>query len=125
MFYGNSICKSYNLKISINKTKTMAFKGKHPVGTKIVIEDKTLKQVNHFRYLGYDITFLEETDIDTKIKKFQNICGTVSRTLKGKNSEGYIKFYQVMAVPTLLYGSKCWTVRKRDLQNYKQQKCYF
>jgi hypothetical protein len=50
----------------------------------IVIEDKTLEQVNHFKYLSYDVTFLEETDIDAKIKKFQNICGTVRRTLNGR-----------------------------------------
>jgi hypothetical protein len=55
----------------------MSFKGEYPVGTKIVTEDKTLNQINHFKYLGYDITFLEETDIHTKIKKFQNICGTI------------------------------------------------
>jgi hypothetical protein len=84
IFYLKNICKSYNLKISINKTKTMAFKGKYPVRTKIIIEDKTLKQVNHFRYLGYDVTFLEETDTDAKIKKIQNICGTIRRTLKEK-----------------------------------------
>jgi hypothetical protein len=70
----NNIHKSYNLKISINKTKTAAFKGKYPVGTKIITEDKTLEQV---KYLGYDITFLEETDIDVKNKKFQNICDTI------------------------------------------------
>jgi hypothetical protein len=101
----------------------MAFKGKYLVGTKIIIEDKTLKQVNHFKYLGYDVTFLEETDTDAKIKKFQNICGTVRRTLKGKTrKDTQIKFYQVMAVPTLLYGSECWTVG-RGRKKYKQQKC--
>jgi hypothetical protein len=115
IFYLNNICKSYNLKSSINKTKTMAYKGKYPVRTKIAIEDKTLEQVNHFRYLGYDVTFLEETDIDAKIKKFQDICGTIRRALKGKTrKDTQIKFYQVMAVPTLLYGSECWTMRKRD-----------
>jgi hypothetical protein len=57
------------LKISINKTRTIAFEGKYPARTKIVIEDKTLERVNHFKYLGYDVTFLEETDIDAKIKK--------------------------------------------------------
>jgi hypothetical protein len=31
------------LKISINKTKAMAFEGKYPVRTKIVTEDKTLE----------------------------------------------------------------------------------
>jgi hypothetical protein len=35
IFYLNNICKCYNLKISINKTKTMAFKGKYPVRKKL------------------------------------------------------------------------------------------
>jgi hypothetical protein len=47
----------------------VAFKGKYQVKTKIVIKDKTLEQVNYFRYLGYDVTFLEETDTDAKFKK--------------------------------------------------------
>jgi hypothetical protein len=55
----------------------MAFKGKYPVRTTIITEDKTLEQVNHFIYLGYDVTYLEETDIDAKIEKFQNICGII------------------------------------------------
>jgi hypothetical protein len=91
----------------------MTFNGKYPVRTKIVIEDKTLEQVNHFKYISYDATFLEETDTDANIKKFQNICGTIGRTLKGKTlKDTQIKFCQVMAVSTLLYGSECWTMRK-------------
>jgi hypothetical protein len=86
----------------------VAFKGKYPVRTTIVIEDSTPKQVNHFKYLGYDVAFLEESDIDAKIKKLQNISGTIRRILKGKTrKDTQIKFYQVMAVPTLLYGSEC------------------
>jgi hypothetical protein len=34
IFYLNNICKSYNLKMSVNKIKTMAFKRKYPVGKK-------------------------------------------------------------------------------------------
>jgi hypothetical protein len=69
--YLNNICKSYNFKTSVNKTKTMAFKGKCPVRTKIIIQDKTLEKVSHFKYPGYDVIFLEKADIDAKIKKFQ------------------------------------------------------
>jgi hypothetical protein len=31
VFHLNNICKSYTLKISIHKTRTMAFKGKCPI----------------------------------------------------------------------------------------------
>jgi hypothetical protein len=63
------MCKSYNSNISINETKTMPFKGKYPVRTKIVIDDKTLEQFNHFKYLGCEVTFLKETDRGAKTKK--------------------------------------------------------
>jgi hypothetical protein len=60
---------------------------------------------------------VEGTDTDAKIKKFQNICGAIMGKLKGKpRKDTQIKFYQVMAVPTLLYGSECWTMRKRDIK---------
>jgi hypothetical protein len=84
VFYLNNICKSYNLKISINKIKTMAFKGKYPVRTKILIEDKTLEQVNNFKYLGYDVTFLEKTDTDDKIKNSKIYVALLGEHLKGK-----------------------------------------
>lgn len=42
------IVKGYNFAISTRKTKLTAFKGKYPVRQKIVIYDKTIKQVNHF-----------------------------------------------------------------------------
>jgi hypothetical protein len=43
VFHLNNICKSYNLKILINKTKTMAFKGKYtawPTGRQKPIDNK-------------------------------------------------------------------------------------
>jgi hypothetical protein len=85
----------------------MSFKEKYPIRTKIVIEDKTLEQVNHFKYQGYDVTFLEETGTDAKIKKFQNVCNTIRPTLGKTRKDKQIKFYKVMAVPTLLYGNVC------------------
>jgi hypothetical protein len=39
-------------KISKNKTKIMAFKGKLNVHSKIVLEKTTLDQVQQFNYLG-------------------------------------------------------------------------
>ena len=42
--------------------------------------------------------------------RFQHLCGTINRFLKGKTRpETQLKFYKVMAVPTLLYGSEIWT----------------
>jgi hypothetical protein len=71
-FHVNNICKSYNLKILIMRTKIMVFKRKYPTRTKIAIKDKTLEQVNDFRYLGCDATFQQETDTDVEIQEIQN-----------------------------------------------------
>ena len=41
------------------------------------------------------------------------MCGTVSRTLKGKTQlSTQIKFYKVMAVPVLMYGSDNWPLNR-------------
>ena len=43
------------------------------------------------------------------------MCGTISRTLKGKTQlSTQIKFYKVMAVPVLMYGSENWSLNRSD-----------
>jgi transcription initiation factor TFIIIB Brf1 subunit/transcription initiation factor TFIIB len=42
----NQIITKYGLTISVQKTKSMAFKGRDPVRTKIVIDNKIIEQVN-------------------------------------------------------------------------------
>ena len=59
--------KDYNLKISADKTKIMAFKGKHLVRSKIEIDGSVLEQVKIFNYLGCELSLDGETDFD-KIK---------------------------------------------------------
>jgi type IV secretory pathway VirB4 component len=39
----NQICKQYNFKISKEKTKVMAFWGKHPIRSKIVLQYQLLE----------------------------------------------------------------------------------
>jgi hypothetical protein len=95
------------MKISLTKTKTMAFHGKQSVGTKTVIDNYTLEQVTHFKYLGCDVSYQYDNDVDVKLKKIQNICGTIRSSLHGKTrKDTQLKFYKVMATPTLLYGSE-------------------
>jgi hypothetical protein len=43
------------------------------------------------------------------------MCGTISRTLKGKTQlSTQIKLYKVMAVPVLMYGSENWFLNRSD-----------
>jgi hypothetical protein len=58
--------KDYNLKISTDKTKIMAFKGKHLVRSKIEIDGSILVQVKQFNYLGCKLSLDSEPDIKKK-----------------------------------------------------------
>jgi len=58
--------KDYNLKISMDKTKILAFKGKHLVRSKIEIDGSILEQVKQFNYLGCELSLDGEPDFDKK-----------------------------------------------------------
>ena len=46
---------------------------------------------------------------------FQKRCGSISITLKGKAQlSTQIKFYKVMEVPVLMYGSENWALNRSD-----------
>ena len=61
--------KDYNLKISTDKTKIMAFKGKHLMHSKIEIDGSILYQVKQFNYLGCELSLDSEPDFDEKKNK--------------------------------------------------------
>jgi hypothetical protein len=107
--------QDYNLKISTGKTKIMAFKGKHLVRSKIEIDGSILEKVKQFNYLGCELSLDRELDFDKKIKRFQSICGTIRKHLKKARTDTQIKFYKVVARPTLIYGSETWVTTKRDM----------
>jgi hypothetical protein len=48
----------------------MAFKGKFPIRTKIIIDNNILEQVSYFSYWGNEITYMQEKDIHNKLNKF-------------------------------------------------------
>jgi len=53
----NQIITEYGLTISVQKTKSMSFRGRDPVRTKIVIDNKIIEQVNSFNYLVNMISY--------------------------------------------------------------------
>jgi len=111
----NQMSKDYNLKISTDKTKIMAFKVKHSVHSRIEIDGSILQQVKQFDYLGCELTFDGEPDFDQKINRFQGICSTIRKHLKKTRTEAQMKFYKVVARPSLLYGYKTWVTMQRDM----------
>jgi hypothetical protein len=45
----------------------------------------------------------------------QKICGTIRRHLKKTRTDTQMKFYKVVARPTLLYGGETWVTTERDM----------
>ena len=109
------IAKEYGLKLSTEKTKTMAFKGIYPVRTKIVIDGIIIEQVKYFKYLGCHISFERDIDLDEKLNSFRHICGTIHRHLKNHaRKDTRIKFFNTVAVPVLMYGDEARVRTERD-----------
>ena len=50
-----------------------------------------------------------------KINRFQRICGTIRKHLKKIRTDTQMKFYKVVARPSLLYSSETWVTTKRDM----------
>jgi len=59
----------------------MAFKGRDPVRTKIVIDNKIIEKVNLFNYLG-NISYERELDIDNKLNHFLKITGILNNVFR-------------------------------------------
>ena len=55
------------------KSKTIGFKGEHPIITIIVLDHHTLEQVCHFNYLGCYISFGNDIDWHNKLGKFRSM----------------------------------------------------
>jgi len=53
----------------------MAFKGRDPVRTKIVIDNNIIEQVNSFNCLRNMISYEKELDIDNKLHNYLKITG--------------------------------------------------
>jgi len=60
----------------------MAFKGRDPVRTKILIYNKIIEQVNSFIYLGNTISYEKELDIDNKLHNSLKITGIINNVFR-------------------------------------------
>lgn len=114
MFSLEKHTEDYELKISTEKTKVMAFKGREAVRSKIVVRNRAIEQVNTFKYLGCEISQQGEVDVDSKVEKFLKVTGALNRAMPAKSvrRETRIRAYNILARPVLLYGSEIWALRK-------------
>jgi hypothetical protein len=63
-----------------------------------------------FKCLEYNTNHNHLNDFNTKLSNFQYPCGTFKRTFGGREM-----FHKIMTIPTLLYGSEMWTLKRQDL----------
>ncbi|PSN45527.1 hypothetical protein C0J52_24508 [Blattella germanica] len=62
------------------------------------------------------LTYLLGVIYPLKIAKFQQIIGTIKSTILKVRPETILKFYKVMAIPLLRYGSETWTLTSNQLR---------
>jgi hypothetical protein len=95
-----TVTSKYGLKFSKSRTKTMAFKGRDPVRSKIVINTNIIKQINTFNYLGCSISYK-----NAKISKFTQIMEIINVTSKPSEVQKHNrpKIYNTLALPTFLH----------------------
>jgi hypothetical protein len=56
------------------KTKVMAFSGTKYKISKIVTGSELIEKVSSFNFLGCEIAYLENRDMEGKVTKFQHVC---------------------------------------------------
>ena len=78
----NQIITEYGLTISVQKIKLIALKGRDPVRTKIVTDNKIIQQIKMFNYLGNMIFYEKELDIDNKLHKYLKIKGIINNVFR-------------------------------------------
>lgn len=112
------IASDFNMEISKEKTKVMAFSGENPIPSKIMINNTLIERVNSFNYLGYNLSYITDEDMSNKISKFIKITGVINTVFKTSHVQKHtrLKVYKTLARPVLTYGSEAWTIRKADEQ---------
>jgi hypothetical protein len=100
----NRLITEYSLTISVQKTKSVAFKRRDPVRTKIVIDNKIIEHVKSFNCLGNMIFYERELDIDNKLNNYLKITGILNNVFRPQKAlkKTSIKLCNTLALPVLL-----------------------
>jgi len=103
-------------KKKTEKSGTIAFLGQDPVKCKIAVDNKCLQQLKNFKYLGFEISYENEKDIQQTPAKFSQILGIINNNFKPTLVQKFsrIKVYDTLALPVLIYERQTWTPRKKD-----------
>ena len=95
----------------------MAFKGRDPVRTEIVVDNKIIEHINLFNCLGNMISCEGELDIDNKLRNFLKITGVLNNVFRPQKKtlkKTRINLHNTLVLPILLYGSETWIIKASD-----------
>jgi hypothetical protein len=82
--------------------------------------------VRHFNYLGCDISYEKDNDIDNKLAKFRNVCGTIHKYFKHETrKDTHLKFYKTIPLSSLIYGSEARVLSKREESKIQSSEMLF
>jgi hypothetical protein len=114
------------MEIPPEKSETMAFLGQDPVISKTAVDNNCLQQVKNFKYLGCEISYEHEKDIQQKLATVLQILGILINTFKPTLVQkcSRIRVYNALA-PPLLYGSEIWTIKRGKQTIYINQDEFF
>ena len=70
------------LYVILDKTKSMAYKGRHPVRTKILIDNKVIEKVKLLNSLGNMTSYDIEMDIDNILLNYLKITGILNKVFR-------------------------------------------
>ena len=124
--------ESAGLEVNVGKTKVLAQSHPaHPLQPfDISIHGNSVEQVSRFCYLGSMINNTNDPneDINNRIRSAHQAFGKLYHRVfsqHGLSAQTKIGVYRAVVIPTLLFGSECWTLYRkniRTLERFHQQK---
>lgn len=82
------------------------------------MDNKSIDEVSNVHFLGCDVTYHVDYDVDRKLAKFQTVCGTIRLALSRKTRKKcQLKFYKVMACHCIVWFWNLGSDNKTSKQN--------
>jgi len=84
------------MEISPEKSQMMSFLEEDPVISEMIVGNKCLQQAKNFKYLGCEISYGNEKDIQQKIAKFTQILRILNNTFKPNSVQIFSRIKYIM-----------------------------
>jgi hypothetical protein len=91
----------------------MAFRGRDPIRSKIVINNKIIEQIIANTYLGCLLSYEKCSKQTIKILADHRNYQSILKPSKVQK-EARLQIYNTVAISTLLYGCEIWTLKEQD-----------